>query len=239
MAMWFAHVHYAEETRRNLPELGLDPLDFAWGALAGDVDKVSAVPRERSHFYGVPREVEPEALLEAAGADPADLPDATSFLAGYACHITVDSAWYRFFHKLGQDRPDLGAPWEAATTRALNLALDVALRAALDPSWIRLEAAKGERVLPFLRGAPAVALRRAAGMYLRWGGDLAVVPPDEEFRPWVDRFRAIAAAEAHRVQAIRDAFVQADLDAAVLDRAIPATRRFVGRLAALVAEGGA
>ncbi len=219
--MWFTHLHYALAT---LPAAGLDQARFVWGALAPDADKVWPVPRAVTHVHDIPRPIRAADLLPALGVDPTEAPRAAAFLAGYASHIAVDSAWYRQLRRLKSDRPDLCLDWTNDTTRAWNLALDLENRVRLAPSAPDLRSADGDAVVPWLAGPAGAIVRGAVLTYLRWGGRFDGPPPPSAFAPVLDRFRNAVRSEGERVVRLLAVLDREALDTEVIEASRTAAR---------------
>ncbi|GEM_PF-2614825 len=230
MAMWFSHLRYVEAAAARL-DRDLDRLSLCWGAVCCDVDKVSPVPRETSHYGREGLSFEPEAFLEQAGLTATEARPSAAFLAGYLSHLAVDEAWYTHLFALRDAPQGLGTAWSYETTRALNLALDQRNRSLYDPAGLDFSQARGEEVLPHLGGPIRQIMVHAASAYAAWPGHMSWAPQDPLLGPVMARFRALAAAEADRVVAILDALSPEDLDQDVVAFTTRTLGRFLDDLA--------
>ncbi|MBN1336867.1 MAG: hypothetical protein JXB39_12995 [Deltaproteobacteria bacterium] len=210
--MWFTHLYYALGTH---PTPGPDRDRLVWGALAPDVDKVWPVSRAITHAHGLPRPVRAADLLAALGVTLPSARGASAFLAGWASHVAVDTAWYRHLRRLVAARPDLAANWTDATTRAWNLALDLEAREHVDPRVVDIEHADGDEVVPCLSGPAGRTLRTAVAVYLAWQGRIED-PAPLGLAPVLERFRSALRHEGMRVEALLSVLDRTALDDEVL-----------------------
>ena len=67
MALWWAHLRVAERTHARMADVDL--AELRWGALCPDVDKVSSVTRELSHYSD--EALDPERFSDTVGLEPA------------------------------------------------------------------------------------------------------------------------------------------------------------------------
>jgi len=198
MAMWFVHLEVASRSCDVLPE-GVQRSELAWGALVCDVDKVSSVARSSSHFSSLARPLVARDFLESLGLGGRAALPARSFLAGVASHLAVDDVWY--LHLLARSREQGPAPgWGADSLRALNLLLDMKLRARQQLDWFELAPSPGEALLPFLGDGARAAVHAAAAAYLAWDGRLDPPPTHPGLQPWVGWLVALLAQEQGRVE---------------------------------------
>ncbi len=193
MAMWFAHLHFAD---RAAARAAVDRHELAWGALCCDIDKFTAVERVVSHYGREGLDFEPEQWGARTRLGSKVIRDHRVFLAGYLSHMALDEAWYGW---LGTQLAavDSGG-WTGETTRAWNLVMDLELRPGLD---LDLDFPFGvEEVLEHLRGAPSQAMRQAATAYIAWDG----APEATGLPPLMQGFARLAHArldaEKDRVQ---------------------------------------
>jgi hypothetical protein len=231
MAMWFSHLRYVEAAAARL-DTPIDRLSSCWGSLCCDVDKVSSVEREVSHYGREGLNFQPEEFLEQAGLTPADARTSASFLVGYLSHMAVDEAWYGHLFRLRDARPELQAIWTYHTTRALNLSLDQRNRAHYDPTGLDFSVATGEHVLPHLRGPIRALMIQAASAYVSWPGHMAWRTDDSMLGPVMDSFRALAASERERVELIERELDADQLDEDVIAFVTDVMGRFLDDLAA-------
>ncbi|HJN75189.1 MAG TPA: hypothetical protein QGF58_14775 [Myxococcota bacterium] len=157
MALWWAHLRVAERAHAQLAHLDLTELK--WGAICPDVDKVSSVARELSHYSA--EAPDPEDFIDAVGLEPAVARAHRSFLAGYLSHLAMDEAWYAHLGRLLAEHPIEG--WGRQSARAWNVAVDVGLAGdPFTPPEHRIE-----HVLPHLRDT-SDTMRMAAVGYTSW-----------------------------------------------------------------------
>ncbi len=101
------HLHVAEQIRAH-PALAGPARDqvighfpaFYLGSVAPDVQTISGVPREATHFYTLPPQAEAQAhetmlahYPELAAVDRLP-PDQAVFIAAYSAHLMLDLRWY-------------------------------------------------------------------------------------------------------------------------------------------------
>jgi len=224
--MWFAHLRYAELVHRHLPS-ELDPAEMAWGALVCDADKVAPVSRLESHYVGLERPLEPEPFLRRLRLAAAEARRHRAFLAGVLCHLAADDAWYGYFDPLRQRHPRRTAGWSADSLRALNLQLDLSMRAELQMGWSQLADVDLSLFQRFVPPGVARALRRAAELYLRWDGSLESMPDDPAARAWAASFERLLQREGPRLERFLEVADRSALDRAVLDSSLDAIGRFL------------
>ena len=229
MAMWFSHLRYAEEMRVSL-SVPLERLAISWGCLCCDVDKITSVPREVSHYGREGLDFEPEQFLECAGVSAEAALAHEAFLAGYLSHMAVDEAWYGHLFRLRDRHPGIAETWTEATTRALNLALDRRNRGLANLSGLDWSQATGEDVLSHLRGPVREVMAHAAGVYTSWPGTLHQQPTDPLLGPVLESFRTLARAEAPRVEAVLAVLDTEALDREVVDFTTRSVQRFADDL---------
>ncbi len=230
MAMWFSHLRYVEAAAARL-ERPLERLSLCWGALCCDVDKVSPVGREVSHYGHEGLAFPPEDFLERTGLTPTQARPCADFLAGYLSHLAVDEAWYRALFALRDAPGGLGRAWTAETTRALNLVLDQRNREWVDPEGLDFRRATGHAVLPHLDGAACPVMVHAAAAYVAWPGTLSWAPDDPLFGPVMARFRELLAMEQERVSEVLGALEPVQLDEEVIAFTADVMGRFLADLA--------
>ena len=157
MALWWAHLRVAERTHARMADVDL--AELRWGALCPDVDKVSSVTRELSHYSD--EALDPERFSDTVGLEPAVAWAHRSFLAGYLSHLAMDEAWYAHLRRLLAEHPIEG--WGRQSARAWNVAVDIGLAGEpFTPPERRIE-----HVLPHLRDT-SDTMRMAAVGYTSW-----------------------------------------------------------------------
>ena len=226
MAMWFSHLRYVEAAVERLGR-PVERLSLCWGALCCDVDKVSPVPREVSHYGHEGLAFSPEDFLARTGLAVSRARPHADFLAGYLSHLAVDEAWYRHLFALRDSPGGLGPRWSAETTRALNLVLDQRNRAWVDLEGLDFRGATGHEVLPHLDGAVHGLMVHAANGYVAWPGTLSWAPDDPVFGPVMARFRDLLEAEQGRVNQIEQTLQTERLDEEVIAFTADVVGRFL------------
>ncbi len=229
MAMWFSHLRYADEMLASL-SVPLDRLATCWGCLCCDVDKITPVPRAVSHYGREGLDFEPEQFLAHAGVSRPTALSRVAFLAGYLSHMAVDEAWYGHIFRLRARHAELAEGWTEATTRAVNLALDRRNRGLADLGGLDWSQATGEDVLPHLRGPVRQVMAHAARVYTTWPGTLDWHPTDPLLGPVMESFRALARAEAPRVERVLSVLDAGALDREVVDFKTRSVQRFLDDL---------
>ena len=132
---------------------------FYLGSVAPDVNAISAISRESTHFYDVPPAKEERAYPTMLALYPqlADLaamtPGQAMFVAGYSAHLMLDLIWlrevvYPFFYL----PKNLGDRQQRTLTHFILLTyLDtIALNALPETAVSTLAAAQSEQWLPFV-----------------------------------------------------------------------------------------
>lgn len=208
MAMWFAHLRFADAARRALGDPALDAASVAWGSLCCDVDKVAPVDRAVSHYGHEGLSFAPEHFLDVSGLDAPRAWAHRAFLAGYLSHLAVDEAWYGALRRLQLG----GLTWTLDTVRAVNLALDPAHGpAAPHVDW---QGVAGHEVLPHVH-PHADTLRWAAATYTAWDGSLHAPTDAPMLSHIINRFQDLARREAGRVAPILERLDVPAFDAGV------------------------
>ncbi len=226
MAMWFAHVYYADAVLGMLSNPP-DRNSFVWGSLCPDVDKVSEVPRQQSHYGNTSLPFPPEDFLDVVGITPQQARMRLGFVSGYLSHLAVDDAWYRSLFSLREAEPKHLQGWTIETTRALTLYLDMGFRSRMDLGDLDIRCAQGQELFPFLAGDPASTMRQVASLYLRWNGSLSHEQRDPLGRSWTRRFRRILSSQYDMMMKVLERLDRPRLERDVLEEAVDSTRRFM------------